>query len=277
MLIHELDEHQSKEAPQTYGKMKIDPLKKPIYIAHRGYKNRFPENTLAAFQGAVDAGAEMIELDVTLSKDRRLVVIHDNTVDRTTDGSGAVKALTLKELTRLDAGSWFDPKFENERLPTLAQVLETVQGRLMVNIEIKPEAFEPNGLPDSVERQVMAVILEYEMVEKVLVSSFHWPILDNFRSLSPTVALGLLSESPANEDLLAWCKRINCFSWHPDFRILTRRQVNTLHELGVHVFPYTVDGKMDTRIMIDMGVDGLIVDDPGQMTVNVNDSEKGDK
>jgi glycerophosphoryl diester phosphodiesterase len=91
----------------------------------------------------MDAGAQMIELDVTLSRDRQLVVIHDETVDRTTNGAGLVKDLTLSELTRLDAGSWFDPEFANERLPTLAQVLETVRGQLMVNIEIKPEAFEP--------------------------------------------------------------------------------------------------------------------------------------
>jgi glycerophosphoryl diester phosphodiesterase len=98
------------------------------FIAHRGYSACYPENTLAAFKGAIDAGAHMIELDVCLSKDRHLVVIHDETVDRTTNGTGAVKALTLDQLSRLDAGSWFDPRFNTERLPTLAQVLDAVKG-----------------------------------------------------------------------------------------------------------------------------------------------------
>jgi glycerophosphoryl diester phosphodiesterase len=98
--------------------MNIHQLPTPLFIAHRGCSARYPENTLAAFKGAIDAGAQMIELDVCLSKDRHLVVIHDKTVDRTTNGSGAVKMLTLAQLRQLDAGSWFDPRFNAERLPT---------------------------------------------------------------------------------------------------------------------------------------------------------------
>jgi glycerophosphoryl diester phosphodiesterase len=96
--------------------MNIDTLPTPLFIAHRGLRIRFPENTLAAFNGAVAAGAQMIELDISLSRDRKLVVIHDDTVDRTTNGSGAVKALTMEDLCQLDAGSWFDPRFKDERL-----------------------------------------------------------------------------------------------------------------------------------------------------------------
>jgi glycerophosphoryl diester phosphodiesterase len=108
--------------------MNIHQLPTPLFIAHRGYSACYPENTLAAFNGAIDAGAHMIELDVCLSRDRHLVVIHDETVDRTTNGTGAVKALTMDQLDRLDAGSWFDPRFNTERLPTLAQVLDATKG-----------------------------------------------------------------------------------------------------------------------------------------------------
>ena len=110
-----------------------------------GSAPRFPENTLAAFNGAIDAGAHMIELDVSLSRDRKLVVIHDDSVDRTTNGTGSIKALPMEEIGQLDAGSWFDPRFKGERLPTLAQVLDLAKGHLLVNIEIKPEAFDPHG------------------------------------------------------------------------------------------------------------------------------------
>ena len=257
--------------------MNIDHLPTPLFIAHRGFRSRFPENTLSAFKGAMDAGAHMIELDVTLTKDRELVVIHDDTVDRTTDGCGTVSKLTLRQLVQLDAGSWFDPRFNKERLPTLAQVLETTKNHIMVNIEIKHSAFEPNSPIDAVERQVLDIVMKYEMMETVLVSSFHWPVLKNLRKQSSDIALGLLSNAPANKNLIAWFQRINGFSWHPDYRILSRRQVNALHEMGARVFPYTVNCKMNARKMLSIGVDGLIVDNPDQMTTDAKVTEKGDQ
>ncbi len=247
--------------------MNIDSFPIPLFIAHRGISARYPENTLAAFNGAIDAGAHMIELDVSLSRDRQLVVIHDETVDRTTNGSGAVKALTLNQLDQLDAGSWFDPRFNAERLPTLAQVLDRVKGHLLVNIEIKPEAFEAQGPADAAERQVLDLVREKKMRDDVLVSSFEWQMLENLRKMEPGIALGLLSEVPADGNLLNWYQRIEGFSWHPDYRVLTRSQVDTLHDLGAQVFPYAVHGKIDTRGMLAIGVDGLIVDDPRHMTV----------
>ncbi len=248
--------------------MNIHQLPTPLFIAHRGYSACYPENTLAAFNGAIDAGAHMIELDVCLSKDRQLVVIHDKTVDRTTNGTGAVKALTMDQLGRLDAGSWFDPRFNTERLPTLAQVLDAAKGRLLVNIEIKPEAFEAEGPADAVERQVLNLVREKKMLDEVLVSSFEWLMLENLRKLEPGIALGLLAEAPADERLRRCCQRIDGFSWHPDFRVLTRQQVDSLHDLGARVFPYAVDGRIDSLGMLAMGVDGLIVDDPRQMTAS---------
>lgn len=239
----------------------------PLFVAHRGYRSQYPENTLAAFNRAIDAGAHMIELDVCLSMDRHLVVIHDETVDRTTNGTGAVRRMTLKQLRQLDAGSWFSPRFSGERLPTLDQVLDAVKGQVLVNIEIKPEAFEADGPADAVERQVLDLVCRKKMVDDVLVSSFEWQVLDNLSKMAPGIALGLLSDMPADEHLLYWYQRVKGFSWHPDFRVLTQPQVDSLHNMGARVFPYAVDGKIDTRGMLAMGVDGLIVDDPRQMMV----------
>jgi len=248
--------------------MNIDHIPTPLFIAHRGLSARFPENTLAAFRGAADAGAHMIELDVNLTKDRQLVVIHDETVDRTTNGTGPVRALTLEQLHRLDCGSWFGPAFKTERLPTLADVLEAVKGRLLVNIEIKPEAFERHGPADAVERQVLQRVREKNMCADVLISSFEWQVLENIHKIEPAIALGLLSEVAADEELTDWYRRINAFSWHPDYRVPTGDQVEALHRLGARVFPYSVNGRMDTRRMLSLGVDGLIVDDAGQMTIS---------
>ena len=124
----------------------LSDIRRPLLIGHRGYPARYPENTLAAFTGAMDAGCDMIELDVTLTRDRRVVVIHDDTLDRTTNGSGSVRDRTVEEIRRLDAGSWFDPRFAAERVPLLDEVIALTAGRCMLNIEIKDERLR-GGLP----------------------------------------------------------------------------------------------------------------------------------
>jgi glycerophosphoryl diester phosphodiesterase len=196
------------------------------------------------------------------------VVIHDDTVDRTTNGTGAVRDLPLNRLTRLDAGSWFDPRFADEHLPTLDQVLALACGQIMVNIEIKPEAFDPASPPDAVERQVIELVQRRGMQNAVLISSFEWHALENIRHTDPDIALGLLSDVPANDSLRHWYGRIGAFSWHPDYRVLTGEQVAAYHAMGARVFPYAVDGRIDTTAMLAMGVDGLIVDDPRQMNAD---------
>ncbi|MGH7932376.1 MAG: glycerophosphodiester phosphodiesterase, partial [Candidatus Binataceae bacterium] len=113
-----------------------------LNIAHRGASGRFPENTVPAFHAAIEAGADMCELDVQLSCDAALVVIHDGTVDRTTDGSGAVSAMTLADLRRLDAGIRFGEQFSGERIPTLDEVFAAVNGRCGLNIELKAAGIE---------------------------------------------------------------------------------------------------------------------------------------
>ncbi len=248
--------------------MNIDKLPIPLFIAHRGIRHRFPENTIASFQGAMDAGAHMIELDLCLTKDRQLVVIHDETVDRTTNGSGRVRLLTMEALAQLDAGSWFDPRFSGERLPTLAQVLALAKGKILVNIEIKPEAFEVHGPKDAIERQVLELVRSQQMEEDVLISSFQWQVLKRMRKIAPNIALGLLSNIPADDRLFSWHRKIQGFSWHPDYRVVTRPQVEILHQMGAKVFPYAVNGRIDTHRLREMGVDGLMVDDPDQMAVS---------
>ena len=155
--------------------------------------------------------------------------------------------------------------FRSERIPTLGQVLEAMRGRLLVNIEIKSEAFEADGPEDAVERQVVELVQARQMADDVVISSFEWQVLANIHAMAPGIALGLLSETPADDRLRRWYTRIGAYSWNPDHRILTPPQVATLHAMGAKVFPYAVDGTIDTRRMLAMGVDGLIVDSPLQM------------
>jgi glycerophosphoryl diester phosphodiesterase len=141
-------------------------FKPPWFIAHRGYRAKYPENTLIAFQAALDAGVQMIELDVALSRDRKLVVIHDATLERTTNGKGAVSDHTLAQLKQLDAGGWFHARFAGEHLPELSEVLDLVDGQVMINIEIKPHAYEPRHPLDAVERQTLELVCRRNIAER---------------------------------------------------------------------------------------------------------------
>ena len=144
-------------------------LLSPLIIAHRGDSSEAPENTMEAFRRAVEAGADGIELDVRLTRDREVVVIHDWLIDRTTPGAGPVGTHTLAELKKMDAGSWFDPRFKSARVPTLAEVFEGLPASLLVNVEIKVRG---HGVLPLVSR-VVETVRRCDRYETTLVASFH--------------------------------------------------------------------------------------------------------
>ncbi len=243
--------------------MNFNALPFPLIIAHRGFKAGCPENTLASFQAAVDAGAKMIELDVTLTRDRQIVVIHDETLDRTTNGKGFVSSHTLRQLKTLDAGSWFSPEFRDERLPTLDEVLTLCQGRTLVNVEIKPEAIDEIMAPESIENQVLLKLAAHAMTDWSIVSSFEKKIIERFSAMGGNrPLLAMLSEDPLDDKLLDFMIRHPVFSYNPDHKTLTQDQVNKVHHAGLKVFTYTVNTKEDALRCFDMGVDGIFTDDP---------------
>jgi glycerophosphoryl diester phosphodiesterase len=241
---------------------KIKNFSPPWIIGHRGYSQKYPENTLAAFQAAVSAGVPMIELDVMFSRDRKPVVIHDDTLERTTNGHGEVKNFTVAELQKLDAGSWFDSKFADQRLPELSEVLDLVGGRANVNIEIKTQAYEHAHPPDAIEKQVVAIVKKKNLKDSVLISSFEIEFLVQIASLPDPPAIALLSSTPASPRIVDICTHLSAFSWHPDLRVVTPDQVDRMHHAGIKVFPYTVNTCRDHDKMIAMNVDGVITDDP---------------
>ncbi len=243
--------------------LKISNNIKPNWIiAHRGYRQKYPENTPAAFQAALEAGAPMVELDVMFSRDRKVVVIHDDTLARTTNGHGAVNDHTLEELKQLDAGSWFDARFADQRLPELSEVLDLVNGRACINIEIKAQAYEHHHPPDAIEKQVVALVKQKNMQDSVLLSSFEIDILVQIAALEEPPAIALISKTPVSRRIVEICNHLKVFSWHPDHLIVTPRQVDMMHAAGLKVFPYNVDTLEDYVKMMDMTADGVITDDP---------------
>jgi len=226
-----------------------------LNIAHRGASGRFPENTLKAFGAAIDAGAQMCELDVQLSRDGALVVIHDDTVDRTTDGRGAVRAMTLDELKRLDAGARYGNEFKGERIPTLNEVLALTEGRCGLNIELKSAG---------VERKVCDLIVEHRALATAMVSGFDWDALAIVHHLEPRVRVGLLaSQWPAR--LVGAAFEMRADAINPRSDIVTEDLCIAAHQRNLSVYTWTVDEPDEMRRLIAFGVDGIMTNYPERL------------
>jgi len=223
--------------------------------AHRGASARTPENTMAAFRAAEADGADGIELDVHLSRDGVAVVIHDESVDRTSSGQGPVRSWALAELQGLDAGSWYAPEFAGERLPTLAEVLAWAGGRLRINIEIKDAA---------AGREVLALLREHSG-SRVLVSSFDHRLLAGLRNDAPRLPLGFLWESRLWRRALARAVAAGAESFHPRAERTSRQLVEACHRHGLRVCPWTVDDPQQAEDLVRLGVDGLFTNCPARM------------
>lgn len=226
-----------------------------LNIAHRGASGRFPENTLKAFAAAMDAGAQMCELDVHLTIDGTVVVIHDETVERTTDGRGVVRSMTLEELKRLDAGIRFGGEFAGERIPTLEEAMTLAEGRCGLNIEIKSAG---------VERKVCELIVGRRALATAMISSFDWDALAVVRHFQPRVRVGLLaSQWPAR--LVGAAFELKAESINPRSDIVTEDLCIAAHERNLSVYTWTVDEPAEMRRLIAFGVDGIMTNYPERL------------
>jgi glycerophosphoryl diester phosphodiesterase len=235
-------------------------MSRPVIFAHRGAKAHAPENTLASFELAAQCGAPAIELDVKLTADKEVVVLHDPTLDRTTNGHGRLVDHTLAQIRELDAGSCFSPEFRGERIPTLSEVFEAVGKKVFINVELTN--YETTG-DDLVER-VVALVRRHSMQERVLFSSFHPFNLMKARRLIPEIPLGLL----ALEGNPGWWMR-GLGSWvfphdalHPYTLDVDAHLVERVHHRGRRVHVWTVNQPEDMRRLFDLKVDGIFTDDP---------------
>ena len=235
-------------------------ISRPIIFAHRGSSAYAPENTLAAFELAVRQGADAIELDTKLSADGQVVVIHDQTLDRTTSQSGRVRDFTLAEIRKLEAGSHFDIAFKGEPIPTLDKVLEAVGKRIYINIEIANYA----TLTDKLPVKVAELVKRHKMEERVIFSSFNPLALLRTRRILPEVPTGLLAIAGSSGNWArSWPGRlIHYKSLHPEQRDVTPDLVKQAHQKGHPVFVYTVNRADEMKTLFEMGVDGIFTDDP---------------
>ncbi|MFC5648748.1 glycerophosphodiester phosphodiesterase [Paenibacillus solisilvae] len=234
--------------------------KPPIVIAHRGAAGEAPENTPAAFKLALEQGCDAFELDVHLSNDGQIVVIHDYAVDRTTDGHGDVSLLTVDELQRLDAGKWFHPSYQGEHIPTLEEVFDLTPPHIEINIEIK------GGIGSGIEERLAELLRQKNRTGSVVVSSFHFNSLAALNRIEPALRIGLLYELWLKDHaLLPKAAGIEAFSLHPSFRRLEAGQAEAAAAQGLAVYPWTVNAEADMTAMIEAGVSGIITDYPGRL------------
>ncbi|PFZ07874.1 hypothetical protein COL60_18605 [Bacillus pseudomycoides] len=233
-------------------------MKKPLIFAHRGVKGTHPENTMIAFQEAERVGAHGIELDVHLSKDDEIVVIHDETVDRTTSGTGLVSEKTVAELQALDAGSHKNPTFNEAKIPTLREVfiwLSTTN--LQLNIELKTDVIHYPGI----EEKVVDLVREYHLSNQIIFSSFNHDSISLLAEIAPEIPRAILYDEPLS-DPIAEAKKREASGLHPNFQLLTKEFVQTAQQQGYVFRPYTINENKDLQTMIDYGVDVIITDWP---------------
>lgn len=235
-------------------------LPRPTIFAHRGASAHAPENTLAAFHLAIQQQADAIELDAKLSADGHVVIIHDQTVDRTTNGEGKVGRLTLEELQALDAGQVYDQAFRGEVIPTLDEVLEEVGSEVFLNIELTNYASPTDSLPEVVAERIRAFNLD----DHILISSFNPIALRRFHQRAPHIPLGLL----ARQGIFGAWARSPLGRWvphqalHPACQDVTKRLIDRKQRQGFRVHVYTVNHPQILTHLFQWGVDGVFTDDP---------------
>jgi glycerophosphoryl diester phosphodiesterase len=228
-----------------------------LRVGHRGAKGHAPENTFASFDLAVEMGVNAVETDVHLSKDGEVVLIHDHTVDRTTDGRGFVKDMTLRELKQLDAGSWYDVRFAGQRIPTLAELLEWARGRVGVAIEIKNG---PIYYPCIAEK-VIRLLKDHSMELQAILISFDHLVLREAKMIAPEVATGILYVGRfVNESSAARAAAADAL--HPNWAFVTPDLVENAHAAGLAVSPWCPNDLTTIRLLSEMGVDSIGTDYP---------------
>ena len=229
-----------------------------IKIAHRGSSGSYPENTRLAFEKAIEAGADMIEMDCRLSKDGHVVVIHDDRLDRTARAKGFVRGKTLKQLKKLDVGAWLKKSFKGERIQTLEEILEIVSGKVEINLEIKSVLRGPLGI----ELKVLFIVSHFDYLERTIFSSFDYQSLRRLRELAPDVRIGVLYGAGIKDNPFQAAREMNAYSLHIQREFATPHFLEEARELGLKSFVWTVNEVKEMEKFLSLGVDGIISDFP---------------
>jgi glycerophosphoryl diester phosphodiesterase len=238
----------------------IDQLPRPIIFGHRGASNYAPENTLSSFQTAFNQGASAIELDVMLSSDEELVIIHDTTVDRTTISNGKVNELTLDVLKKFDAGSKYSTKYQGEKIPTLDEVFDLTGGRFLVNIELK----NYHSPRDCLVEKVIDLVIKRNMNDSVIFSSFLPGNIIKVRKRLPNAPAALLTYGGliGKLEILPFFRFLSPHFIHPNYQLIDEKFIHREHVHHRRVNVWTVDKKADLEYLVMADVDGIITNDP---------------
>ncbi len=235
-------------------------LPRPTIFAHRGASMHAPENTLAAFELAISQNADGIELDAKCTADGSVVVFHDQTLERTTDGSGKVLDHPLGALKELDAGSWFDSRFQGEAIPTLDEVFEVIGQKIFINVELTNYASPRDDLP----YKVAELVTRYGLKNNVLFSSFNPLAIRRAYKLIPDIPFGLLA-LPGIGGFWArsWFARfIPHQALHAEVGDTTPKLIQKQHKKGKRVYVWTVNAPEKMQQLFEWKVDGIFTDDP---------------
>ena len=229
---------------------------RPDIQAHRGDSIAAPENSMPAFLAAIEAGADWIELDVHQTSDGVIVVTHDGDLKRIAGVNRHVWEVTYDELQQYDTGSWFDPKFDYVRVSTLEEVIQAAKGKIRLNIELKPTGHEPDF-----EAKVVQIVKDNDFVNDCVLASLNYDSLVKVKAIDSSIqTLYIMAMAVGDISTLGAADH---FSVEATF--VNQDLVERLHQGGHKIYVWTVNTESTTKAMIDLGVDGIITDDPGQM------------
>lgn len=231
-----------------------------LNFAHRGFKGKYPENTMLAFQKAIEAGADGIEFDVHLSKDGELVIIHDETLERTTDGQSLVCEKTLEQLQKLNASKLY-PAYEIQRIPTLREYFEFAKDKeIITNIELKNSIIDYKGI----EEKVYALIKEYAIGEKIIISSFNHESLLRCKKIDSNIKCGVL-ESSRLARTWDYVMNLGCEYYHPMNYVVDDELINKCKENDIGINIWFGQSEFDYSLYLKDGVTSLITDYPDRV------------
>ncbi|MCB2295578.1 glycerophosphodiester phosphodiesterase [Clostridium algoriphilum] len=238
--------------------------------AHRGASAYYPENTMISFEKAVELGANGIETDVQMTSDGVLVLIHDEYVNRTTNGEGLVRDFTYDELNKLDAGSWFDKKYNTEKIPTAKDlIIFAKENNIILNLELKNGVIVYPGM----EEKLIEMIYKYNYEDKVILSSFNHYSMVHCKEIDKQIKTGILYMAGLYQPEV-YCKRIGADALHPYFYSVNKEIIDNAKKEGILVNPFTVNEEDCMKSLIKAGVDGLITNYPDKLKRVLLDAKK---
>jgi glycerophosphoryl diester phosphodiesterase len=227
-------------------------------IAHRGASGNFPENTALAFEKAIEASANMIEMDCQLSQDGHVVIFHDERLGRTAGARGRLKDKTLDQLKKLDVGQWRKKSYKGERILTLEEALEIIGGRADLCLDIK---HFPDGRP-GIEIKLLFIVSRYDYLDRTIFSSFDYRCLSRVRELAPEARIGVIFDAATKADPLAAAKELTAGTVHIHKDLVSREFLERAWEQGRDVYVWTVNEVRDMEKLVSWGVQGIASDFP---------------